>query len=124
LSDLGNDSTSASTVAPVVVNPLTLSNIASVNDWNAPLKYSGMEPKTQIAIHRIPTTPNASCIPTTAGFPLTLNQKAAAKDHAQSIGRKNGRNIPLSPSATATASGSRSEVPAIPSTYVNIRKTV
>ena len=34
----GSDSTSCSTEAPVVVKPLTLSNMASVKDGNAPLK--------------------------------------------------------------------------------------
>ena len=112
----GRLSTSESTDAPVVVNPLTLSNTASVNVGKQLLKYSGSEPKRQMAIQMPPTVPNACCTSKTRGRRRDMTQNASATPQPDSIGTRKADTISVSPFQSATPSGNSSDVPTRPRT--------
>ena len=118
----GRASMSESTEAPVVVNPLTLSNTASVNEGKYPLKYNGSAPKTQIATQMPPTVPNACWTSKTRGRPRAWSQNIVATPQPNSIGTRNTGTIAVSSFQIAMPSGSSSDVPTRPRTYVRMRR--
>ena len=69
---LGRDSISASIVAPVVVNPDTVSKNESTKDGIAPLITKGSAPTTDITIHDNPTVRNPSFSYISLSLTLTL----------------------------------------------------
>ena len=56
----GSASTSAITLAPVVVKPETVSKKASTNDDTAPLRQNGSAPNTERSTHERPTVTKPS----------------------------------------------------------------
>ena len=97
-----------------MVNPLTLSNTASVNDGKQPLKSSGSAPKRQMDTHMPPTVPNACWTSKTRGLPRASSQNAIATLQPASIGKRNAVTTADSPFQSATPSGSSMDVPTRP----------